>query len=626
MNHEPTTSASSPPNSLLPPPLHRDRRSASGETRVERLLPFVRTLREYRLEHLRPDLVAGLTVALFTIPQGMAYALIAGFPPAAGIWTAVVASILGAAFGSSEFLVNGPTNTLAVMLAANGALFAAQGNAIEAIIILTLMVGAVQIVAGLARVGSLTRFLSEPVLTGFTAGAGLYIIIKQLPPFLGIEHTALAGDLWGWEPIPCAFSDLLLVLRSLDATKPATFGLALFTFAVVRGLQAMEPRLGRKLPAPFIAVLVATLIVWGLGLDHGDSPHRLAVVRDIEPLTRALPPLQLPQFDAAMVRTLVEPALAIALMASVEAIAIGKTLATRAHHPFDANRQMIGVGLCNLGAGLVGGFASSGSFSRTAVNYDSGAATRVSCIACGILVMVLVLLFTPAANMIPIAALAGTLVHIGWRLVDIARLRGLYATTRGDRLVLIVSSVGVLFAEHLENVLFLGIAVSFFAALLRAEGFRLRAMEETPEGTLRELSPDDGDHGPIVVLNLQGELFFAAAEELQAGLLRHLDAGTRVIVLRLQEAYNLDATTAAAIAYVADRATARRGRLLLCGVRSGTRGVLERSGLLGRIGDDAIFPAEREILASTRAALAYARELLAKSDADSSVRPDAGAH
>ena len=467
--------------SLLPSPLHRDPRSPSDETRLERVLPFVRTLRRYRRGQLRPDLVAGLTVALFTVPQAMAYALIAGFPPAAGIATAVVASILGAAFGSSEFLINGPTNALSVMLAANAALFAAQGNAVTAIIMLTLLVGAVQVVAGLGRVGSLTRFVSEPVLTGFTAGAGLYIVINQLPSFLGIERSAIARDLWGFAPTKCAFFDLLRLLRSLEAVHPTTLGLAALTFGIVRGLQALEPRIGRKLPAPFFAVVVVTLIVSALGLDQPEAAaHRVKVVRDIEPLTRQLPLLRLPSFDFEMARALLGPAFAIGLMGSVEAIAIGKSLAARAKHPFDASRQLIGEGLCNLGAGLIGGFASSGSFSRTAVNFEAGAVTRVSCIASGALVAVLVLLCAPAANVIPIAALAGTLVHIGLKLVDVARLRGLFSTTTGDRVVLMVSFGGVLFAEHLENVLFVGIAVSIFAALTRAEGFRLRVLEETP--------------------------------------------------------------------------------------------------------------------------------------------------
>jgi SulP family sulfate permease len=564
------------------------------------------TLRGYGARELRPDLIAGITVALFTIPQAMAYALIAGVPPAAGIATAVAASIFGAAFGSSEFLINGPTNAISVMLAANAALFAAQGDSVSAIVTLTLLVGLVQVGAALLRVGTLTRFVSEPVLTGFTAGAGVYIVVNQLPAFLGIEKSTISRTLWGLVPPRCALTDLARLATALTHTHWLTLALSVLTFLVVRVVQNnLEPRLGRRLPAPFLAVLTTTLVVWALGLELEGG---VKLVRDIAPLDRHLPPLRLPTFELSAVRALIGPAFAISFMGSVEAIAIGKLLAGRAGHRFDPSRQLMGEALCNVGAALVGGFASSGSFSRTAVNFESGAVTRMSCIFSGVLVMVLVLLFAPQANLIPIAALAGTLVHIGVKLVDVARLQGVLATTPGDRLVLLATFTTVLLAEHLENALLVGVALSIYSALRRAEGFKLRELVEGPDGTLLEGSGQGKLE--IAVLNLQGELFFAAADELAAELGRVLDRGARVIVLRVQEAYNLDATTAHAIANVAVEARRRGGRLLLCGLRPGMHGTLERAGLIERIGADALFPAQPELLASTHHALAYAHRLV----------------
>jgi SulP family sulfate permease len=310
-------------------------------------------------------------------------------------------------------------------------------------------------------------------------------------------------------------------------------------------------------------------------------------------------------------RALLGAAFSIGLMGSVEAIAIGKTLAARAGHSFDASRQLLGEGFCNLGAALVGGFASSGSFSRTAVNFEAGAITRLSCVLSGVLAAVIVLAFAPAANLIPIAALAGTLVHIGLKLVDVGRLRVMFGTTTGDRSVLLLTFAAVLFVEHLENALFIGIAASFYYALRRAEGFKLRVLTFGEDGSLRELPERDLSRADeVTVLNLQGELFFAAAEELQAELMRVLDTTrARFIVLRVQEAYNVDATTGAVLSHVADEARRRGGRLLLCGVRPGMYGTLERAGLLAKLGTDAVFPAEREVLASTRHAVLHAQQL-----------------
>jgi SulP family sulfate permease len=575
---------------------------------------MVRTLRTYRLAYLRPDFVAGLTTALFTIPQSLAYALIAGFPPAAGLSTAVAASILGAAFGSSEFVIDGPTNAISVMVAANAALFAAHGDPVQSIILLTLMVGAIQLLAGLLRAGSLARFVSEPVLTGFTAGAGLYIVINQLPSFLGIGKATIPTAVWGLTLPRAAIFDLLRLSFVLPATAPTALGVGALTFLTIRATQLLDKRLGQRLPATFIAVMLATGVVAFLGLDVGTGAHRVRVVRDIEPLTRALPHLRLPRIDLGAMRNLVVAAVSIAAMGAVESIAISKVLAARARHPFEANRQLFGEGMANLGAALVGGFASAGSFSRTAVNHEAGAVTRISAALSGILALLIVVALAPVANMIPIAALAGTLVHVGLKLVDVGRLRAMFSTTPGDRAVLVVTFLGVLLVEHLETALIIGIWLSLYFALRRAEGFKMRRMTFDAEGALREV-PDGipEDSSEITVLNLQGELFFAAADEVQAGLLK-LFTGTRTrfIVLRLQEAYNMDATAAIALSNVAVEARSRGGRLLLCGVRPGMLGTLERSRVIDIIGRDAIFPHEREMLASTRRATEFASGLAAR--------------
>src|SRR5690349_19268125 len=247
--------------SMFPPPLPElAGKVRSSEPWLERLLPFVATFRAYRRRDLRHDFVAGLTTALFAVPQGMAYALIAGFPPSAGIATSVAAAMLGAAFGSSEFLINGPTNAISVMIAGNAALFAAQGDPVRAIILLTLIIGVVQTLAGILRLGTLTRFVSESVLTGFTAGAGVYIVVNQLPASLGVAKSAIVKDLWGWVPTQCAVFDLARLLRSLHGVSWATVSLAALTFFTVRGLQRLEPRLGRRLPAPFLAVALTTTV------------------------------------------------------------------------------------------------------------------------------------------------------------------------------------------------------------------------------------------------------------------------------------------------------------------------------------------------------------------------------
>jgi SulP family sulfate permease len=556
---------------------------------------------------LRRDLVAALTVALFTVPQSMAYALIAGLPPATGIWTAIVASILGSLFGSSEFVVNGPTNAISVLLAANAAFFATKGDPLQTVVLATLMIGTIQLIAAALKLGNFTRFVSEPVLTGFTAGAGLYIAINQLPGVLGLEKSAMVSTIAGWKPSSNCITDLIRVALSLSHINWIAFAIGAATFILVRLLQRLEKRIGQRLPAPFLAIAVLTLVSYALGLGDHDSGHPLKLVRDIFPLTRDLPRLVWPSLDGDLILSLLSPSLAIAILGAVEAIAIGKVLAAKAGHPFSANRQLVGEGLCNLGAGLVGGFASSGSFTRSAVNFESGAETRLSCIFSGFITLAGILLFAPAANYIPIAALAGTLVHIGLKLVNVSKLRVAMRTTKQDLSVLLATFFGVLLTEHLQYALFFGVAVSIVQALRRAEGFKLLRLVEDGERLLE--APLDNKCGDVVAIDLQGELFFAAADVLERRLMEIMKGGTRFVVLRLAQAYNVDYTCTEVLANVSKYARSSGGRLLLSGVRPGTYGTLERAGLLKAIGEDAIFRIEPEVLGSTVRAIQYARQL-----------------
>jgi SulP family sulfate permease len=575
----------------------------------------------YRVSWARRDAVAALTVALFTIPQAMAYALIAGMPPAAGIWAAVVASILGAALGSSEFLVNGPTNAMSVLLAANAGLFAAQGDPVASIVLVTAMIGVIQLGAALLRLGRFTRFVSEPVLTGFTAGAGVYIAINQLPALLGLSRASMTPTIGGWHPPSDVVFDILRTVLSLAHMNLVALVVGTATFFGVRAFQALEQRAGRRIPAPFLAVAAATAAVWALGLGEPEQGIRkLALVRDIEPLRRGLPPLLWPHLERGRFQALLAPALALGLLGAVEAIAIGKVLASRAGHDFDANRQLIGEGACNIGAALIGGFASSGSFTRTVVNYEAGAVTRLSCIASGLVVLAIVLAFAPAANHVPIAALAGVLVHIGVKLVNVSRLRSLFQTTIGDRVALLTTLFGVLLLEQLQYALFAGIAVSVLQALRRAEGFKITLLEIDGRGRFVEAPLETSHVKEVVALSLQGELFFAAAEELERRLRVLFSNGARFLVLRLTHAYNLDATTAQALTQVAREARARGGRLVLSGVRPGLYGTFARSGLIEDLGAEAVFRHEDEILASTRRAIAFAQEMAANAHPRASER------
>jgi len=567
-------------------------------------------LKGYTAEKGRRDFWAGLTVALFTIPQAMAYALIAGMPPSAGIATAVVASILGAVFGSSEFLINGPTNAISVMIASNVALLGGQGDPHRTIVLLTLMIGVGQLIASALRAGSLVRFISEPVLVGFTAGAGLYVAINQFPSALGLEKSSLVKELWGWKPPSIAALDLVRTALSVAQANWAAIAIAAVTFVLVRLLQRVEKRFKQRIPAPFLTVVAVSVAVWALGLGEPEQGlWKVKLVRDIEPVTRALPRILLPQTDISELWRLLPTAFAIGLLGAVEAIAISKALASRVGHRFSANAQLVGEGACNVGAALVGGFAASGSFTRTAVNFESGAVTRMSAILSGLLILGIVLLFAPLANYIPIAVLAGMLIHVGLKLVNVAKVKMIMESTPYDRRAVIYTFFAVLLLPDLAYALFFGVGLSVYGALRRAEGFKLLVLEDDGSGHLVERPLEGYPIGDVVALDLQGELFFAAAEEVEQRLKALYAGGAKVIVLRLQQAYNMDVTCAEALSLVARNAREAGGRLVLSGVRPGMYGTLRRARAIEEIGPDAVFEHQPTLLGATRRAIEYAHEL-----------------
>ncbi len=390
------------------------------------------------------------------------------------------------------------------------------------------------------------------------------------------------------------------MLRSISLAA-----LAIATILVVRVFQHFEPRSKRRIPSMFLTVVLVSFAAWLLGL--GTGPHKVKLVQDIEPVTRALPHFAWPSLNFDQVTHLLGPAIAIGLMGAVEAIAIGKSLAARVGHTFDANRQLVGEGACNIGAALVGGFAASGSFTRSAVNFDAGAVTRLSCIYSGLMILAILMLFAPLANFIPLAVLAGMLIHIGVKLVNLAKINLISKATISDRRVLIITFLAVLLLPDLTYALLLGVLVALLEAVRRAEGVKLVALCEDAEGNLVEQPMNGQTYPPVLAIDLQGELFFAAAEELEQKLMGVLSKGGRFIVVRLQQAYNVDHTCAEMLLHVSRAARRQGGRLYLSGVRPGMYGTLQRAGIIAELGEDSVFQHEPTLLGSTHRALEVAR-------------------
>lgn len=431
--------------------------------RLERFLPVLTWGRTYSRQDLSGDLLAGIITAILLVPQGMAFALLAGLPPQAGLYAAILPPIAYAVLGTSRTLAVGPVSVTAIMVAQALADVPAGAGYVASALLLALLGGILLIALGVLRLGLLANFLSHSVLSGFTSAAALIIILTQLPYLLGI---ALPGRLAPAD-IPTAMLD------AADHLNVPTLGLGLLSVAllllsgrplervlVAMGMtQARAGAIGKT--APLAVVLLTTFLVVDLGLDAG---HGVAVVGTLPP---GLPDfgLALPRLE--VVGDLLPAAALIALVGYVESVSIAKTLANRHREAIDPNQELIAVGGANLAAALSGGMPVAGGFSRTMVNYGAGARTQAAALLTAVLVGVVALLFTPALAQVPKAALAAVIIVAVSRLVDVRGALTAWRYDRHDGVVLLGTLLGVLIVG-IEAGLILGLVLSLLLYVWRA--------------------------------------------------------------------------------------------------------------------------------------------------------------
>jgi SulP family sulfate permease len=507
----------------------------------------------YSWTALRRDVIAGLTVATVAVPQAMAYALIAGIPPQYGLYTAIVMTALGSLFGSSRFLINGPTNAISLVVFGAAAAGANEAERLKLVFLLAVLVGLIQIIIALLKLGDLTRYVSEAVILGFMAGAGFLIALTQIDKLLGLKSFGTADD---------------HLLRRLWLTwtqgGPINFralAIGLATLALVFGLHRLSARMKAKLPELLISLVAVSFIVWLLPLEN----DHIETLQIDDPL----PTLSVPTLSHKAIQQLWGGALAIALLGLVEALAIAKSIAARTHEPLDYNRQCLAEGIANLGGGLFQCMPGAGSLTRSAINYFSGAATRLSGIFSALAVMVALLLFAPLARFVPQPALAGVLIWTAWRIVDRPRLLFCLHATRFDAGLAIATALSAVFLS-IEFSILIGTALSFLFYVPRAARLRATELVVSPERVVRERRPDDPKCPRLVVMSFEGELFFGAAHELGehlAELRRRVEAGARVIVLALKWARNFDMVCLERLQNFLKEMHAHKVTVLLCGVR-----------------------------------------------------------
>ncbi|WP_102420014.1 SulP family inorganic anion transporter [Mycobacterium sp. 4858] len=561
----------------------------------------------YDLVKGRHDLIAGLTVAAISFPQAMAYALIAGVDPRFGVYSAIVVTIVASVFGSSSHLINGPTSAIS-LLVFTALAFIDSENAtelFEGLFLLAVLVGAFQIVISLFRLGNLTRYISESVIIGFMAAAAFLLAIGQLGNALGVRdkgngHMQVLRRVW-------------LTLTHGDHINYRA--LTLSTAAVVLALVLRKLVQRYRWPQiDMLAVLIVTAVIAYLAGWSAPGPNGHTAVAVALKIPRSLPTAHVPEVHADWLPHLSTGALAIAFVGIIEALSIAKAIAYQTNQQIDYNRQIMAEGLANLAGGFFQSLPGSGSLSRSAINFQSGARTRLSGVVAAATVAAALLLFAPLLRYVPQPALAGLLLVTAARLVDFKRLIYTLKASKYDAgLVAVTAFTGV--AIDLDKSVLLGVVLSILLFVPRAAKLKARELIVTPERVVRERISGDSVDPSIVIYDLEGELFFGAAPELDrylSEISRRVAAdGITFVVLRLKRVRHPDVVCIERIEHFLRNETAHGVTVLLAGVRPDTLGVLNNVGFRHWFPAEQVFPEEDEEFSATLKAVRYAHNKLA---------------
>jgi SulP family sulfate permease len=420
-----------------------------------------RRLPRYGWALLRRDLVAGLTVASVAVPQAVACALLAGVPPEHGLYAAIVITALGALFGSSAHLINGPTNavSLAVLAVVAGAGTGMDDRSRAGLAaLLAVLVGLVQITLSLLKLGRLARHVPEAVIRGFMAGAGLLVALSQVPTLLGLPSAGTGED--------SILYRLWLAFWQGDRPDFGPLGIGLSIVVLVVGLHRLNARFEVKVPEVLLGLVLVSSLVGLLGLaPAGGRIGRLHVASGFP--TPGLP--RLPPNWEQQLRPIGGGALAIALLGLVEALAMARSLSARSGQPLDSNRQCLAEGLANLGGGLCGAMPGSGSLSLSTINHAAGAATRWSGVVSAAAVAATLWLAAPLARFVPQPALAGILLCAAWRILDPPQFWACLRSSRSDAAIALATAFTAVFIR-----VELAVPVGIAAAVLRPAASLLR--------------------------------------------------------------------------------------------------------------------------------------------------------
>jgi SulP family sulfate permease len=530
---------------------------------LDRTIPAVAWLRSYKRSDLRPDLIAGLTVAVMLVPQGMAYAMLAGLDPVVGLYASTLPLIAYALFGSSRHLAVGPVAMVSLLVMTSCSVLEKPGSpeymALAATV--ALLAGGIQLLLGFLRMGFIVNFLSHAVISGFTSAAAIVICLSQLKHLLGVK---LEG---GESAILVAME----AARRLSEAHPLTLAIGLVSIGVLLLIRAKLPRV----PGPLVVVVAGTLLVYAFGWDALD-------VKTVGEVPRGLPAFSPPALSRETAVQLAPTALLIVFVGYMESIAVAQFIGAKERYRVDPNAELRGLGLANVVAGLFSGYAVTGGFSRTAVNYGAGARTGLAAIVTAALVALTLLFLTPLFYYLPNAVLASIIVVAVLGLIDIRAARRFFRVKAVDGWTLVITFL-VTLSWGIEQGILVGAAFSLVVFIWRSSHPHTAEMGYVErEDVFRDLAryPDAARCPRAIILRVDASLYFANMKFIEDRLRERLAERTDVkwVIVDLSGVNDIDAPAIHALDEIIETYGERGIRFVFAGMKAHVRDVVARAG------------------------------------------------
>ena len=563
---------------------------------LRRLSPVRPWFREVSRDTLRADVIAGCTNAAIVLPQGVAFAIIAGLPPEYGLFTAIVVCAIAAFWGASKIMVSGPTTAISAVVFATLVEMATPGSVdyIALALTLTFMVGVLQLISGIVGLGGLIAFVSHSVIVGFTAAAAFLIAASQLSGTLGIQTEGGGG----------VVERLARVFHHINETNAAAVVVSVATLLTI----LLINRIDKRIPAYILALVVGAVVAyWYGGEDAG--------LRMFAPLTSVLPAVTAPQFSPTVIGDLLPGAVAVAFVGLLEAISIGKSFAFRRGERYDSNQEIVGQGLSNIIGSFLQSYAGSGSFTRSGLNAESGARTPMAALFAALVLCVALYVVAPLVRFVPTAAMATIILYVAWKLINFHEIRHIVTSSRSETGILLATFLtGVL--SELDFAIFVGVLVSLAVFLNKSAHPSIGVgapMEQAGRRVFRNAYANNLPECPqIANLRIEGPLFFGSVEHVDEKFRQIEDrfGKLRSTVLNLKGVGKIDLTGAD---FILGECRAARGRgqdYHLIASHKSSRDALRRLHVTEVVGEDHIHFTKSDAI---RAAVAKADDDICRS-------------